>query len=217
MTNRDLLQKTALFGLVMLYYLGGYFLINEYTASVAHRYTLALPYESQIPFVPQLIFGYMLIFFVLSFTYAIVTDMDFFKKVVQAFLLCITIHFVIFLLFPVEFTLRPLVDPTQGLVYRVVHFYYWLDLPFNAFPSMHISNCFLVAFILHRYRPALSWFITPIAILVAVSCVLVKQHFIADVVAGLGVAWFCYYWIWLRKPSRVMALIRSRIGTAETT
>ena len=202
MSNRDLFYKTTLFFLIMAYYLGGYFLINEYTASLSEHYTLAYPGEANLPFVPGLILGYMLIFVILGFTYAVITDLDFFKKTVLAFFLCITIHFAFFLLFPVEFTLRPDVDPTQGWAYRLVHYYYWLDLPYNCFPSMHISNCFLVSFILLRYRLVYGLIIVPLALLVAISCVLVKQHYVADVVAGLGVAWFCFYWVFVRQTAQ---------------
>lgn len=202
MSHRDLSYKTALFFLVMAYYLGGYFLINQYTAGLSHHYHLDIPYEAKIPFIPGFIFAYMLIFFLLGFTYAIITDLDFFKKTVQAFLLCITIHFAFFLLLPVQYVLRPPIDPTAGWIYRVVHYYYWLDLPYNCFPSMHISNCFLVSFILYRYRPALAWLVIPLTLLVAVACIVVKQHYLADVVAGFVVAWFCYYWVWLRKPAQ---------------
>lgn len=189
MTQRDRFIKTLFFFEVMAYYLGGYFLINLLTARRDLVFHIALPFEKDLPFLPALIFAYLLIFGFLAFTYIFVDDLSFFKKIVRAFLLCITIHFAIFLLFPVEYALRPDVDPNQGWAYQIVHFFYWLDLPYNCFPSMHISNAFLVAFALQRYRPGLGWIFFPLAALVAISVVLVKQHYIADVVAGFFVAW----------------------------
>ena len=130
MTLRDRLTKNVLFAVVMVYYLGGYFLINEWTAGRGHFHHLALPFEESLPLLPALIFAYMMVFLILATAYLVVDDLPFFKKVVRAFLLCITIHFAIFLLFPVEYNLRPVVDPDRGWAYHLVYFYYWLDLSY---------------------------------------------------------------------------------------
>jgi membrane-associated phospholipid phosphatase len=73
-----------------------------------------------------------------------------------------------------------------------VDFYYWLDLPYNCFPSLHVSNVFLVSFFMQRFKKGMGWILFPLSTLVAVSVVLVKQHYIADVVAGIFVGWFVY-------------------------
>jgi membrane-associated phospholipid phosphatase len=109
----------------------------------------------------------------------------------------VTLHFVIFLVFPVEYHLRPDVDPERGWAYLLVDFYYWLDLPYNCFPSLHVSNVVLVSFFMERFKKGMGWFLHPLAALVAVSVVLVKQHYIADVVAGYFVGWFVYRQIFI--------------------
>ncbi len=201
MTERDHLTKTFLFLAIMTYYLGGYLAINWFTTQRGIGFQLALPFEKNLPFYPALIFAYMLIFGFLVFTYLYVNNLAFFKKIVWAFVICLTIHFTFFLLFPVEYTLRPTIDPELGWAYRIVHFYYWLDHPYNNFPSLHISNAFLIAFALNRYRRGLGWILHPLAILVAISVVLVKQHYIADVVAGFAVGLGVYALIFHRKSA----------------
>lgn len=190
MTTRERLEKNLLFFLIAIYYLGGYFFINLWTASRESTFKLALPFEPDIPFIPWLIFAYVLIFGFIATAYLFIDDLPFFRRVAKAFFLCITIHFIIFLILPVEYTLRPALNPHESWLIQFIHFYYWLDLPYNCFPSMHISNAFLVAFIFERYRPGLGRILHPLALLVALSVVLVKQHYIADVVAGFGVSWF---------------------------
>jgi membrane-associated phospholipid phosphatase len=191
-TLRARWEKTALFLGVMVYYLAGYFVINQWTATRTVLYHLDLPFESALPIYPALIFAYILelVFFVLA--YWMIDDLDFFKKTARAFLLLITFHFIVFVAFPVEYHLRPVIDPYRGWAYFLVYFYYWMDLPYNCFPSMHVSNVFLIAFILQKYRRGMGWILQPLAVLVAISVVLVKQHFIADVVAGFLVGWFVY-------------------------
>lgn len=199
MTPRERLAKNLLFAGVFVYYLGGYFLLNEWTALRQDLHHLALPFEERLPLLPALIFAYMLVYGYLAFAYLAIDDLPFFRKVVRAFLVCITFHFVVFLVFPVEYNLRPAVDPDRGWAWLLVSFYYWLDRPYNCFPSMHISNAFLVSFFMQRYRPGWGWFLHPLAVLVALSVVLVKQHYIADVVAGFFVGWGIYRWVFGKK------------------
>lgn len=192
MTLRDRLTKNALFFFVLIAYLGGYFLINELTALKSVVYRLDLPFERNIPVYPALIFAYMLEFVYFALAYLMIDDLVYFKGVAKAVLLCVFLHFVVFLVFPVEYLLRPEIDPGRGWSYLILDFYYWLDRPYNCFPSLHVSNVFLVAFFMQRFRPGMGWILHPLAILVAVSVVLVKQHYIADVVAGFFVGWFVY-------------------------
>lgn len=198
MSKRDRLIKTLLFIGIGVYYLGVYFLLNEWTARGGRFHTLALPFEKDLPFVPAAILGYTMVFGFLALAYLVIQDLDFFKKLVKAFFLGLTLHFLIFLLFPVQYVLRPALDPESTGLAALVHFYYWLDLPYNCFPSLHISNVFLVSFFLQRYRPGLGWILHPLAAVVAISVVLVKQHYIIDVIAGFLVAQGVYGFIWSR-------------------
>lgn len=192
MTLRERLTKNALFFSIFIYYLAGYFLMNELTARRGIFYRLDLPFEESIPLLPALIFAYLLEFVFFGIAYLMVDDLAFFKKIVLSVFVCVTLHFVIFLVFPVQYHLRPVVDADRGWAYLLVDFYYWMDLPYNCFPSLHVSNVVLVAFFMERFRKGMGWFLHPLAALVAVSVVLVKQHYIADVVAGFFVGWFVY-------------------------
>lgn len=192
MSPRDRLTKNALFFFVLVYYLVGYFLLNEVTAQREFVYHLDLPFERNLPLYPALIFAYLLEFAFMALAYLMIDDLAYFKKVVCAVLLCVTFHFVVYLVFPVEYRLRPEIDPDKGWAYLLVDFYYWIDRPFNCFPSLHVSNVFLISFFMQRFRRGMGWFLLPVSILVAVSVVLVKQHYVADVVAGVFVGWFIY-------------------------
>src|SRR5262249_6337477 len=79
-----------------------------------------------------------------------------------------------------------------GWAYLLVDFYYWLDLPYNCFPSLHVSNVFLVSFFLRKFKKGMGWILFPLSFLVAFSVVCVKQHYVADVLAGMFVGWFVY-------------------------
>ncbi|MBI4373452.1 MAG: phosphatase PAP2 family protein [Deltaproteobacteria bacterium] len=191
MTRRDRFTKGALFFSILIYYIGGYFLIGRLVSSRDDIHQLALPFEEKIPFVPGMIFAYILVFAFTASSYVAVDNLPFFKKIVKSFFLCVTIHFVFFLLFPVEYVLRPTL-PYEGWLNKFIVYYYWVDPVYNCFPSLHVSNVFLVTFLFERYRRGSRKFLLPWAILVAVSVVLVKQHYILDVISGIFVAWVGY-------------------------
>lgn len=64
-------------------------------------------------------------------------------------------------------------------------FWRWFDAPNNCFPSLHASNCLLLMqFNWHRPWP---WLHTAVAAAIIASTVLVKQHYVVDVLGGVAV------------------------------
>lgn len=210
MTSRERLTKALLFFSILLYYMVGYFFVAQWTANRTDMHYIGMTFEKNIPLLPSLIFAYMLLFAFQAFAYLIIDELNFFKTLLKAFYLCVTIHFIIFMIFPVQNILRPVIDPDRGWAYFCVDFYYWLDPPYNCFPSMHVSNTFLISFFLSQYKPKLSWVLYSLATLVSISVVLVKQHYIADVVAGYLVAWAVYRWVYRaeKAPLSQMGAVR---------
>lgn len=206
MSLRDRVHKTLYFIAIGSYFIGGYTIINLLSSKKAILYHLDLPFESKIHLYPALIFAYVLEFAFMGFGYLAIDDLEFFKRAVKAFFVCATIHFFVFAAFPVEYGLRPVVNPDLGWAYYLVDFYYWLDLPYNCFPSLHVSTVFLVSFFMNKYRPGIGWILYPLASLVAVSVVLVKQHYVADVVSGFFVAWFSYQQVFGERESLASAI-----------
>ncbi len=74
-----------------------------------------------------------------------------------------------------------------GATYNLADtFWRWFDAPNNCFPSLHAANCFL--FIQFNWRLPARGFHTLIALAIVASTMLVKQHYVIDVVAGGGVS-----------------------------
>src|SRR5262249_45538872 len=103
----------------------------------------------------------------------------------------------IFLLFPTDNVLRPALAPVpvidSGFTRWVVQLVYDNDLPFNCFPSYHVTLSQLAALAVweldregRRVAGRLAW---AVAIAIAASTVLVKQHYLADVAGGVLLAW----------------------------
>ena len=88
---------------------------------------------------------------------------------------------------------------------ELVCFYFWIDHPYNLFPSMHLSASFFAAFYCMRKGRIIGWITMIMAMIVGVSVVLLKQHYIMDIVAGFTVAWFCSFFSLKKIKSRFLS------------
>ena len=56
--------RLKIFGPLLTYMIAGYFVIGRINLHRDHYWDVSLPFEAQIPFVPQLIVAYALVYFV---------------------------------------------------------------------------------------------------------------------------------------------------------
>lgn len=63
-----------------------------------------------------------------------------------------------------------------------------IDPPGNVFPSLHVAHTSTLALLLHHDNPRVGRPVIGLAALLAASTLTTKQHFIADVIAGLVIA-----------------------------
>jgi membrane-associated phospholipid phosphatase len=190
MSREDRFRKAVLFLAITLIYLGGYMLINHWLAQRGIFHDLSLPMEDKIPIVPFFILGYVAYFGIFICVYLRVQNYAFFKRCALAFLICMFIHFWIFVLFPVKFDYRPEIIPQGSIFLYMVDYFYWVDIPYNCFPSLHVSNTFLGLLLMYRYEKGRAWIYYSFAAFVSLSVILVKQHYILDVLAAIPVAYF---------------------------
>jgi membrane-associated phospholipid phosphatase len=63
----------------------------------------------------------------------------------------------------------------------------------GAFPSEHVVGSFVALLGAWRFRRRLFWIFLPFFICMCVSTVYVRNHYIADVIAGIVVGWIGFY------------------------
>ncbi len=148
--------------------------------------TLFLPGEASIPFIPWMMWIYITVYFIPPLVLLTPPNKGQVIKMVWIFLIASLIHYALFLVFPVHYTLRPPLSDYAGN--WLVNLIYSIDEPSNCFPSIHVSFVFLSYFFVQRYKPTLAWFVLILAILISISTVLVKQHYIVDVIAAIILA-----------------------------
>lgn len=206
MTAEQLREKRNGFLFMVGYFTFGYLAINWFSQQRTFFLDLSFPFEHQIPFVPLFIFGYILVYFSVLLTYLILADWQDWRRAMTSFLLATSVAYLLFLLMPVRMTLRPDLSGMTGIASAVSRFYYLIDLPYNCFPSLHVTYPTLATLLAWRHHRIARWVFMAMAIIVAISVVLVKQHYVADVVAGFLNAGICF-WVTVRCESGIEAFV----------
>lgn len=188
--NYSVTLKSLFLALLVSFYTGGYLGINRLNAYRGRYYDVSLWFEKDIPFVPSMIIGYSFVFVLIAILFLVIDNMPDFWDMCRRFFSMTVFGFAVFLIFPVRMDFRPEVIIVDDWITELVSFFFWVDHPYNLFPSMHLAASFFVAFYCLRKGPVIGWTTMIMAIIVGVSVVLLKQHYIMDVVAGFIVAWF---------------------------
>lgn len=201
MTHQEKVEKRNWFLFMIGYFTAGYLTINVISSHRSDYYNVATAFDRAVPFVPAAIFGYILVYLSILLVYLIIKDMRDWNRAVISFIFATTLAYAIFLLFPVRMDMRPDLSGLTGISAEVTKFYYIIDMPFNCFPSLHVTYPMLATIIAWRNHTTMRWVFAAMTIVVAVSVVMVKQHYLADVVAGFANGSLCY-WLTVKFESR---------------
>lgn len=154
-------------------------------------------FDESIPFVSEWIYVYAAIYFSAVLPIFLIKDRRLFLRMTMAYIALESSALIFFLLFPVQMTLRPTDVPLEGLANWGIHLCYHFDLPVNCFPSLHVGNAILGALACLKVDRLIGVISYVVALLIIVSTMLIKQHYVADAVAGFVLANLCY-WIFVR-------------------
>ncbi|MGO9308799.1 MAG: phosphatase PAP2 family protein [Spirochaetia bacterium] len=176
----------------------------------ARGFHLNTALDSAIPFVPEWAIFYLYLFYPLSaLTMAWFALVDYRKGYALAFSL-ILINFVadvVYLVFPVTTDIYRQVllsHPRTGNAFATAMYaHYAADTSFNCFPSLHAAVATISFYAWHRYARLLrstAARVIAIGMLVmgigvVLSTLFVKQHYIADEIAGILLAVLTGRWV----------------------
>ena len=187
-----LAERMALIAVLFLFTFGGYYAIGLHAdPSVAH--TLRTPLDDAIPFLPVTIYLYLWIYTAMLYPAFTIRCRGLFRRVAVAYAVAVSVCLLTFALFPVtSLGFRP--DLTQLPDARFhewgVRLNFMLDPPFNLFPSLHVAAGTLAALAAAKARRAYGALGAIVLGGVCIAVCTVKQHYLADAVAGiaLGIA-----------------------------
>lgn len=159
------------------------------------HYDLTLPLDSLLPFWPCMISIYLGCFVFWFLLYRLVSHLPRPKadRFFCANLLAKTVIYLFFVVLPTKMT-RPEVTGT-GIWDACLRFMYWIDEPTNLFPSLHCMIAWLCWLGVRGDRTvSLPWRIAAFVMAVAVcfSTLAIRQHVLADVIAGILLSEICY-------------------------
>jgi membrane-associated phospholipid phosphatase len=153
---------------------------------------LKLEIEERIPYWPSWVWIYSFIYYpLILYLNFIVESPRHFTYVAMSYVLLLGLQMAFFVLFPVAtpehwraYNLRrTLSERFLALVQR-------FDARSNSFPSMHTSVAMLTALHLVPHLGALAF---AFPVLIALSCLFTKQHYVIDLPAGALLGWLTFH------------------------
>jgi membrane-associated phospholipid phosphatase len=174
----------------------GIYLANEIYYGLNHGpavWNLHTPLDAALPVVPPFVIPYVSLEPLVYFT--LIVFLLFRTKVFQSAALAVItvmlISYLFYFFFQTE-VIRPILTATD-LFTRMIRDVYAGDNPFNDFPSLHTSVSTILAIRWLRFDRRAGILASIWAVLIVASTVLIKQHYVADVISGLllalGASW----------------------------
>lgn len=126
-----------------------------------------------------------------------------FQSAALAMILTFLVSYLFYIFLQSE-VIRPTLTATDTYT-AMIREVYAGDNPFNDFPSLHTSTSTLMAIFWWRFDRRLGMFESGWTLLIVLSTVLVKQHYVADIFGGLavafGTAWVAWKYVipWLGR------------------
>lgn len=147
--------------------------------------------DGAIPLLPVFVVPYLLFYFVMFLPFAMTfRDRKRFLALSASFLFASVVCNIIFVLFQTT-ALRPEIVPST-IFDNLVLFVYAIDKPLNLFPSGHVTFSVLSTLCLTRINKKLAYVILPVTILIVLSTLFIKQHYVPDVLGGLVLAFLSF-------------------------
>jgi membrane-associated phospholipid phosphatase len=122
-------------------------------------------------------------------------DLRQFNYTAFSYLVLLAFHILVFLIFPVQVPpdwRRQFAPSTESQSERFLSFVQRFDARSNCFPSVHVSVATLTAFHTARSIPCGPALPALFVVLICLSCVLTKQHYLIDIPGGLVLGWLSF-------------------------
>ncbi|MBS5939584.1 phosphatase PAP2 family protein [Clostridium sp.] len=149
--------------------------------------SLALELDKEIPFISVFIFPYVYwyIFILLGLVFILSKDRERYGRTLLAIYVAMCICYLFYYFYPVEIS-RPVIANTT-IPNRLVNIIYENDRPLNCFPSIHVLNTYIIMrFTKLKDSKSWFWYTNISGILIMLSTLFIKQHFILDGVMAIA-------------------------------
>jgi hypothetical protein len=185
-----LFREKALLALGLLILFGGGYFGIGYLTDPARTHSLAVPFDLALPFKPAWVWVYVWVIPAAVAPVFLVRSQPLYRRAILAYALTIAIACLVFIVYPVsaaDLRSQATLDIAQ-FSDRMVAVLYRVDPAANAFPSLHLALVTLAALAAWKASRMLGLLLGFSVPAVAIAVLLVKQHFLLDAMAGIGLA-----------------------------
>lgn len=160
-----------------------------------NAHTLRLGVDDRIPFLPWTVYLYSWVYTSMLYPLFVVRCPRLFRRTAEAYGLTIAASLAVWAVFPVTSSgFRPDIGHLDTSVAHNwgVALTYFVDPPYNLFPSLHLAAAALATLVAWKARPLFGVCALPVLLGVAMSIATMKQHYVLDGVAALIVVAIVY-------------------------
>jgi len=166
-----------------------YLISNHFDFVGSHH--LPLNYiDIRTPFLPWTGWIYVMVYVLPLMVGVFVENDEDIRRVVFSFCLMATLCTLVFIFYPTVYP-RPHLPDTGWASFPLI-MVRRLDTAKNCFPSQHVAGAFLSALFVCRLRPRWGVFAILLAVLISISTLTTKQHYVWDVIVGYVMARVIY-------------------------
>jgi membrane-associated phospholipid phosphatase len=175
-----------------------YIFIGELETPNRIRHVPDVAFDRLVPLHPTwaLVYGSFYLFLIIL-PVIVVRQQEQIRRTFRAYLMVWITAYICFLLYP-TIAPRPAHVIGGGFAVWGLRLLYDSDPPYNCFPSLHVAHSFVSAFVCYRVHRGVGIASALCALLIGVSTLYTKQHYILDVIAGIFLACVAYV-VFLRK------------------
>lgn len=171
------------------------YVIAGNTAKIGHDLTIELDNLIEFNSIFIIPYIYWYLYVVIGFVFILIKSRECYMRVVISYFIGMSICYLVYYIYPTQMQ-RPVVENTN-ICNMLVNFIYSLDKPFNCFPSLHVlTTYFIMRYTKHQNSKKIFYYTQISGILIILSTVFIKQHFVVDI---LGTIILCEIVIYLVK------------------
>ena len=192
------------FGIVYLY-VSLLYLVTNHIHYFQPRLLPLTPFDTWVPYLPWTGWIYVMVYAMPLLGAVLVSGEEETKRMIISFIAMTTCCAAVFIFFPTIYP-RPTIPVAHSLANFALLFVQSVDTPANSMPSQHVAIAFLSAFFIQVHRKLWGDIAILFGILIAISTLTTKQHYVWDVVIGYSMARFNYLIVmgpWFRTRSKV--------------
>ncbi len=147
------------------------------------KYYWKLKADDSIPLVPVFIIPYLAYFFLIIYSVSKLWSTELINDFLVSYIVSYVIAGIFWYLVP-NGVARPLIKG-KSILKDIIRFIYKHDDDTNGFPSAHVFSTLICSYFLSIWNPGAAYIFWIVAALITASTVLVKQHYILDILGGI--------------------------------